>query len=58
MRNTIIALSLAVLAIVHVLDFADRHVSRHDNACQQAYDNGYGDGWDDGAASVEVNPFE
>ena len=54
MRNTIIAISLAVLAVVHVLDFADRYVSRHDEACQQAYDDGY----DDGAASVEVNPFD
>ena len=54
MRNTIIALSLAVLAVVHVFDFADRNLSRHDEACQQAYNDGY----DDGAASVEVNPFD
>ena len=54
MKNTIIAVSLAVLAVVHVLDFADRHVSRHDEACQQAYNDGY----DDGAASMEENPFQ
>ena len=53
MRNTIIALSLAVLAIVHVLDFADRHIPRHDELAQQAYDDGFADG----AASVEVNSF-
>ena len=58
MRNTIIAVSLAVLAIVHVLDFADRHMPRHDGFAQQAYDDGYSDGYTDGAASMEENPFQ